>query len=90
VSAVSSLLAARTRGDKRSLQALAVALAATVTDTPPPSTDPVTALDEGETRGSELPRTWQEVRAARDYGELSEAEYDYLAAAVEALTMEDT
>jgi hypothetical protein len=89
VSAVTSLLAARTKGDPRSLQALAVALSAIMVDTPPPSTDPTVVLDEGETRGSELPRTWQEVRAARDYGDLTGPEYDYLAAAVEALTMED-
>jgi hypothetical protein len=89
MAAVRSLLAARTPGDQRSLQALAVALAATVRDTPPLPADPVALYDEVETRGSEEVGTWQEVRAARDFGDITPAEYDYLAAAVAALTLEE-
>lgn len=87
--AVRSLIGARRRGSAESLQALGVALAATLRDTPDLPVDPLDLLHEVEDRGAEAPGTWQEVRAARDYGELSEAEYDYLAAAVEALTQED-
>lgn len=90
MTAISSLIAARRRGDPRSLQALAVALASTLRDTPAVGVDPVGVLEAGETQGAETPGTWQEVRAAADYGELSRPEYDYLAATVAALTMEDT
>lgn len=88
--AVRSLIAAHKAGDVGSLRALAVALAGTLHDTPEPSTDPVTLVDQVETQGYDEPDTWQEVRAARDFGDLTPAEYDYLAAAVEALTQEDT
>lgn len=87
--AVRSLIDARER-TAEGLQALAVALAQTVVDTPPLPADPVALWSEVEDRGAELPGTWQEVRAARDFGDLSPAEYDYLAAAVEALTREGT
>jgi hypothetical protein len=85
---VPALIAAHTRGDARSLQALALALSALLADTPEVPVDPVAALVEGETSG-EHPGTWQQVRAAADFGDLSPAEYEYLAAAVEALTQED-
>lgn len=85
---VSSLLKARIPGEPRSLHALAVALAGVLTDTPPPGSDPLAVLEAGDTSNYELSGTWQEVRAARDFGELSPVEYDYLAATVEALTME--
>jgi len=85
---VRTLIAARKRGDRESLRALAVVLAQRVVDTPVLSADPAELWAEVENRGAELPGTWQEVRAARDHGELTEAEYDYLSAAVEALTLE--
>jgi hypothetical protein len=87
---VRSLIAAHQSGDATSLKALAVALAATLRDTPEPPTDPVELEGWVETRGYDEPGTWQEVRAARDFGDLTDAEYEYLAAAVEALTQEDT
>ena len=85
---VRSLLAARERGSKESLRALAIVLAARVTDPPALPVDPAAVWDAVESRGAEQAGTWQEVRAARDHGEISEAEYDYLAAAVDALTLE--
>jgi hypothetical protein len=88
VTSIPALIAARTPGDPRSLQALAVALAATVHDTPEPSTDPTDLYWTVEDDDAEAPGTWQQVRAARDYGDLSPAEYEYLAAAVGALTQE--
>lgn len=87
--AVRSLIAAR-EGGAEGLRALAVALASTLADTPPLPDDPAELWSEVEDRGAEQSGTWQEVRAARDYGDLSDAEYQYLAAAVEALTREDT
>lgn len=88
--AVRSLIAAHEPGSERSLTALAVALAAVLTDTPVLSADPVELWSQVEDHGAEAPGTWQEVRAARDFGDLSVAEYDYLAAAVEALTQEES
>lgn len=90
MSSVSSLIAARKRGDADSLRALAVALSAVLSDTPEQSTDPVEAADVAETRMDPAPGTWQEVRAARDHGDLTEAEYQYLAAALDALTQEES
>ncbi len=87
--AVRSLIAAHQRGDKRSLTALAAALAGSVRDTPDLPDEPADLYGVVEDRGAELAGTWQEVRAARDYGDLTPAEYDYLAAAVEAMTQED-
>lgn len=89
MASVRSLLAAHRRGDARSLQALAVALAAALEEPPALPTDPVELEETVDTRGAEASGTWQEVRAARDYGHLTGPEYDYLAAAVEALTQED-
>ena len=86
---VSSLLKAHIKGDAGSLQALGVALAAVLVEAGPPPVDPVELWDAVETRDPAPAGTWQEVRAARDHGDLSHAEYDYLAAAVEALTRED-
>ena len=86
---IPSLIAAHRRGDAESLQALGLALARGLRDTPDLPLDPVEVWDEVDTRGAEAAGTWQEVRAARDYGELTEAEYDYLSAAVEALTQEE-
>jgi hypothetical protein len=85
---VRALLAARERGSKESLRALAIALAARLDDPPGLPTEPAAVWSEVENRGAEAPGTWQEVRAARDHGEISDAEYDYLAAAVDALTLE--
>lgn len=89
MASVRSLISAHQRGDRESLQALGVALAGAVGDTPELPTDPVALYDVVETQNAERLGTWQEVRAARDYGDLTEAEYDYLAAVVEALTQED-
>lgn len=86
--AVRSLIAAHQRGDAGSLRALAVALAATVHDTPEPGSDPVEAWAGVEDRGGEQAGTWQEVRAARDHGDLTAEEYSYLVEAVDALTQE--
>lgn len=86
--AIAHLLAARERGSASSLRALAIALAARITDPPALPTEPAAVWSEVENRGAEASGTWQEVRAARDHGEISEAEYDYLAAAVDALTLE--
>jgi len=83
---VSSLIAAHERGNAGSLRALAVALAATVEDVDPLPLDPVEHEDAVDTRGAEQAGTWQEVRAARDYGDLTPSEYEYLLAAVDALT----
>lgn len=87
--AVRSLLAAHKPGNARSLQALAVALAAEVKPAAELPDTPVELEAQVEVRGWEQAGTWQEVRAARDFGDISAAEYDYLAAAVEALTQED-
>ena len=88
--AVRSLIAAHRHGDAGSLKALAVALAAELRDTPETPVDPVELYERVETNNHETAGTWQEVRAARDFGDLTPAEYDYLAAAVEALTQEDS
>lgn len=85
---ITSLIAAHKRGDKGSLNALAVALAASIHDPAPLPVDPVEHRIAAEERGT-VPGTWEEVRAARDYGDITPAEYDYLAASVEALTQED-
>ena len=85
---VSALLRAHAHGDKGSLQALGVALSEALTA---PTAMPVTPVEveaEAGMRGWDEPGTWQEVRAARDFGDLTPAEYDYLQAAVEALTQE--
>lgn len=87
---VSSLIRAHQPGDAESLQALGLLLAATVDDTPPLPEDPAELVDAVDTQGAELAGTWQEVRAAHDHGDLTDAEYDYLAAAMEALTRKDT
>lgn len=86
---VRSLIAAHVRGDATSLRALALALAAAVEPVPEAPVDPLEAYEVADTLGAEQAGTWQEVRAARDHGDLTVAEYDYLAAAVDALTMED-
>lgn len=86
---VERLLRAHRRGDEGSLKALAVALAASVRPVPPVAGDPAQVWADVDTRGAEQPGTWQEVRAARDYGDLTDAEYEYLAAAVDALTIEE-
>ncbi len=85
---IRSLIAAHQTGDKRSLVALGVALSRVLRDTPALPTEPAEVWSEVEDRGAEAAGTWQEVRAAADHGELTEAEYDYLHAAVEALTQE--
>lgn len=85
---IGSLLAAHRPGDKRSLQALGVALAGTVKPVDALSDTPEGVWEKAEVTGWEQPGTWQEVRAAADYGVLTPAEYDYLAAAVEAMTQE--
>lgn len=85
---VRSLIAAHKRGDAESLRALAIALSRQLVDTPPLPTDPVELWSEVENHGLEAAGSWREVRACRDHGELTEAEYDYLSAAVEALTLE--
>lgn len=87
--AVRSLIGAHRRGDAASLRSLAVALARSLSDTPELPEDPVAHVDAVDTRGAEAVGTWQEVRAARDHGDLTNAEYEYLAAAVEALTQEE-
>jgi len=86
---IPSLIAARTRGNAESLKALAVALADNVRTPPAPPLDPVEVWNDAEDGGVRT-GTWDEVVAARDTGELSPAEYEYLSAAVEALTMEET
>lgn len=86
---IPSLIAARKRGSKESLQALALALSEVVRDTPGLPVDLAEAWAVAEDRGAQVAGTWQEVRAARDHGDLTDAEYEYLAAAVDALTQED-
>jgi hypothetical protein len=88
VISVGSLLAARVPGDEASLRALAAVLAARVVDTPVPAADPVEQWGAVEDRGGEVSGTWQEVRAARDHGDLSSAEYEFLAATVDVMTQE--
>lgn len=86
---VSSLLAAHQRGDAGSLAALGVALAAAVKPVDELPLDPVELEDAVDTRPAVQAGTWQEVVAARDYGDLTPDEYDYLLAAVEVLTEEE-
>lgn len=86
MAAVRSLIAAHKTGDRGSLEALAVALAATVKPAPPLPADPVAVEMLVDTLDPVPADTWAVVRAARDYGDLTPAEYDYLSAAVEALT----
>lgn len=83
--AVSHLIGAHIHGDPESLKALGVALAAALDDVPEPPTDPAEVWAAAETRLAPAPGTWQEVVAARDDGRLTEAELDYLTAAVDAL-----
>lgn len=86
---VRSLIDARTPGSRESLAALAIALAAAVKDPAPLPVDPIELLEAVESRPAAEPGSWQEVREARDDGRLTVAEYDYLAAAVDALTQEE-
>ncbi len=92
---VEALLTAYGRGPRRAPQLRALGLAlAPVLKAPDElpglvAADPATVLDAVTVRGYDQPGTWQQVRAARDFGQLTQAEYDYLAAAVEALTQED-
>ena len=90
MSAISSLIRARKPGSRESHQAHAIALSKVVRDTPAPPTDPVQVYEVAETQGAEQVGTWQEVRSARDHGDLTPAEYEYLAAAVDALTQEES
>lgn len=87
---LTALIGAHRRGDAASLRALGLAIAASVADTPTLPADPVELLDAVDTQGAGVAGTWHEVRAARDHGDLTVAEYDYLTALVEALTREDT
>lgn len=88
---VRSLIAARRRGNADDLRALAVALAREVSPPPALPADPAALWDAVEDAADHefVPGTWQEVRAAADHGDLSEAEYEYLAAAVAAMDEED-
>lgn len=86
MAAVRSLIAAHRPGDRGSLEALAVALAATVKPVPDLPADPLAVEMLVDTLDPVPADTWAEVRAARDYGDLTPQEYDYLSAAVEALT----
>ncbi len=89
--AVDALITAYERTPRRAphLRALGLALAPELKDPFETPTDPVAALEAVDVRGYDQPGTWQQVRAARDFGRLTPAEYDYLAAAVEALTLGD-
>lgn len=86
---VQALIGAHRRGDAGSLRALAKALAVAVEDVDELPTDPVALEEWVDTRPAVQADTWQEVVAARDYGDLTPAEFDYLVAAVEALTDEE-
>lgn len=86
---VTSLVAAHRHGDAESLKSLAITLAAVLKDPAPLPPDPVGLEDQVDTQGAQQAGTWQEIRAARDTGALTDPEYQYLAAAVDALTMED-
>lgn len=83
---VEAALAAHTVGDLSSLRRLAAELSRALRPVAR-STDPVEVLSD-ESAGTE-PGTWSAVRAARDLGQISSAEYDYLSAAVAASTPED-
>lgn len=85
---VRSLIAARERSHG-GLRALATALHGQLRPTAALPADPAALWEAVEEHGSQEPDTWQEVRAAVDHGELSEAEYDYLAAATAALEEAD-
>lgn len=84
----SLVVAAHKHGDAESLRALAIALSRQLVDVPDLPTDPAELWAEVEEHGLEAAGSWREVRACRDHGELTEAEYDYLSVAVEALTFE--
>ena len=88
--AVIDLLREHRGGDPVALQQLAEQLAAVVDDVEAQPDDPVKALELAEDQSYAAPGTWQQVRAARDYGILTFAEYDFLSAAVEAITTGDS
>jgi hypothetical protein len=85
---ITSLIRAHETGNAESLQTLAVALHGLLDDTPTLPTDPAEHWSAVDTRGAEQRGTWQEVRAAHDHGDLTDAEYEYLAAALEHLDQE--
>lgn len=85
---VRSLIAAHKTGNAESLRALAIVLSRQLVDVPSLPDDPTDLYVAVEDTGLEAAGSWREVRACRDHGELTEAEYDYLSAAVEALTLE--
>lgn len=87
---VKDLLRAHETGNRSSLQALGVALAAELAPVPDRPTDPVELLQLIEDTDAEAAGTWDEVRAAHDYGRLTDAEYVYLHAAVGSLTLEES
>lgn len=82
-------LLVRPRSGPDDLRRLAVDLAETLDAPDPLPEDPEDLLDAVETLGFDQPGTWQEVRAARDEGLLTEPEYAYLQAAVAALSDDD-
>lgn len=86
MASVRSLIAAHRTGDAGSLKALGVALAATLKPVAGLPVDPAARDAAADTLDPVPVDTWAEVRAARDYGDLTPAEYDYLSAAVGALT----
>lgn len=88
MSTVTSLIAAHHHGDRESLKALAVALASAVEPVPALPTDPVELWSAVEDAPPAARGTWQEVVAARDNGDLTDPEFDYLVAATEALTLD--
>lgn len=85
---VRSILAGITPGDDYSLRKAALELDAVLVAVPAAPDDPGAAYDVVEERGAELTNTWQEVRAARDHGELAEPDYEFLATAVDSLNPE--
>lgn len=86
---VGQLLAAHISGDRSNLRQLAVGLAEVLRPPAALPDDPVALEAAAEDTSYEQAGTWQEVRAARDYGRLTPAEYDYLSAAVAARSQED-
>ena len=81
MSSVSDLIAAWREQDAP-VAVLARDLAGRLHDTPALPYDPSALIDRVDTEGAELAGTWQEVRAAHDFGELTDEEYDELAALV--------
>lgn len=75
--------------DRDGLRQLGADLAAALRPPRPLPTDPVALEAAAEDTSYAEAGTWQEVRAARDYGRLTPAEYDYLSAAVAAASQED-